>query len=336
MAILVTGAAGFIGYHLTKQLLSEGYSVVGIDNINTYYDIELKQSRLAEISKFLNNSSCAARDVHFNFFELDICNKDALRMLFMHHNFSRVYHLAAQAGVRYSLENPLLYQKVNGEGFLNVLELAREFDVAKFVYASSSSVYGNNPAPLSAEHHDVDSPVSLYAATKRSNELVAHVYNSLYHMTCVGLRFFTVYGPWGRPDMATFIFTKSILEGKPIKLFNNGKMRRSFTYIDDIIDGIMITCQRRQEDVMSHLIMNIGNDESVELERMVKILEGLLNKKAIIQYEPIQRGDVVNTAADITDARSLGFNPKVNIETGLRKFVQWYMSYYHILSNQRL
>jgi UDP-glucuronate 4-epimerase len=328
MAILVTGCAGFIGYHLTKRLLNEGFSVVGIDNVNAYYDIELKKNRLAELQK--------NADAEFSFYELDICNKEALKILFMHHDFEIVYHLAAQAGVRYSLENPLLYQKVNGEGFLNVLELAREHFVTKFVYASSSSVYGDNPAQLSAEHHNVDKPVSLYAATKRSNELVAHVYNSLYGISCTGLRFFTVYGPWGRPDMAYYIFTKSILENKTIKLFNCGKMSRSFTYVDDIVDGIMILCHNRREVTPGSLILNIGNDQSIELERMVKILEQLLNKRAIIQYDSLQLGDVINTAADITVARSLGFNPKVNLETGLRKFVQWYLDYYHIKSNQLL
>ena len=312
--ILVTGCAGFIGMHLCSKLLNDDYEVVGVDNLNDYYDIELKQNRLLKLKKFKN----------FEFFQFDISNKNELEKVFKNFSFDKVVNLAAQAGVRYSLENPNSYISSNILGFMNILECCRYYNIKGLVYASSSSVYGGNKLiPFSVEHN-VDSPISIYAASKKANELMAHSYNHLFGIRSTGLRFFTVYGPWGRPDMAMYIFTKKILKGKPISIFNKGKMKRDFTYIDDIINGVIASIENNYECE----IFNLGNSRSESLMEVVSILESNLGKKAIIEYEPLQPGDVKNTCADIEKSKDmLGFSPKTNIESGIELFVNWYKNY---------
>lgn len=312
--ILVTGAAGFIGFHLSKQLLSVGFDVIGIDNLNEYYDPTLKYNRL----KILQESE------RFLFYNSDICNYSEIEDIFKKQNIKKICHLAAQAGVRYSLSHPHVYQKSNGEGFLNILELARHNNIENFVYASSSSVYGTNIKTPFSESDPVEHPISIYAATKRSNELVAHSYSHLFGIPCSGLRFFTVYGPWGRPDMALFIFTRSILNNEPISIFNNGNMIRNFTYVEDIVDGIL----KVLNNPLPFEIYNIGNSRAETLLDFINEIEKNLGKKAIRKYLPLQPGDVPNTIADIEKIKGLGYEPKTNIDVGIKNFINWYINYY--------
>lgn len=335
MKILVTGAAGFVGYHLTQRLLEQDFTVVGIDNENDYYDPKLKEGRLEELK---GKSG-------FTYYKMDLSDTAAINELFEKHSFHTVINLAAQAGVRYSLQNPRAYIDSNIVGFTNILEGSRHFDVKHLIYASSSSVYGANTKMPFSEHDNVSHPVSLYAATKKSNELMAHTYSHLYGIPTTGLRFFTVYGPWGRPDMAYYSFTKDIIEGKPIKVFNHGKMKRDFTYIDDIVEGIVrltdkipqpnAEWNRHAADPGSsyapYKIYNIGNNQPVELMKFINTLEDLIGKKANMEYLPMQSGDVEATFADISDLQdAVGFNPSTPIEVGLEKFVKWYKSYYKV------
>ncbi|MFA7710235.1 MAG: NAD-dependent epimerase/dehydratase family protein [Candidatus Neomarinimicrobiota bacterium] len=317
MAVLVTGSAGFIGFHLARQLLSEGLQVIGYDNVNDYYDPSLKEARLRLLADFDN----------FTFFRADLCDSETLETVFKKQSIAKVVHLAAQAGVRYSLTNPFAYQRSNLQGFLNIIEAAKRAEVQNFIYASSSSVYGNNQKLPFSVSDNVDHPISLYAATKKSNELIAHVYAHLYQLPCTGFRFFTVYGPYGRPDMALFIFTKNILEGKPIDVYNFGKMKRDFTYIDDIIDGLRSALDKP----FAYEIFNLGNHRSENLMDFIHLIEEYSGHKARINFQPIQPGDVTETYADITDTTAkLGFMPKTNIREGIRLFLDWYFEYYHI------
>lgn len=332
MKILITGAAGFIGFHLAKRLLEEEHSVIGYDNLNEYYDVDLKLSRL----KILNSYS------NFAFFKGDLQDKEVLSEVFKSYEPTHVVNLAAQAGVRYSLTNPDIYIDSNIKGFLNVLECSKQYKIEHLVYASSSSVYGGNTKLPFSTTDNVDKPISLYAATKKANELMAYTYSHLFEIPTTGLRFFTVYGPWGRPDMALFLFTEAILKGIPIKVFNNGKMMRDFTYIDDIIDGVVklinnkpmfneSICKLPTSNVETapYRIYNIGNNNPVELEYFIEVLERFLGKKAIKEYFPIQPGDVPKTCADINDlVRDIGFRPSKSIEYGIEKFVEWYRQYY--------
>ncbi len=333
MQILITGAAGFIGATLAQRLLERGDKVVGIDNLNDYYDVSLKQARL---------NRCLAHPA-FRFEKLDIVDRAGMAGFFREHRFDAVMHLAAQAGVRYSIENPYAYIDANLVGFGNVLEGCRHGKVGHFAFASSSSVYGANTRLPFSEHDNVDHPVSLYAATKKANELMAHSYAHLYGLPCTGLRFFTVYGPWGRPDMALFKFTQGILEGRPIPVFNHGKMIRDFTYIDDIVEGVVRAIDRvpaptpawkaqNPDPATSHApyrIYNIGNHRPVELMHYIRVLEECLGRKAVLQMLPMQEGDVPATYADIADlTRDTGFNPATPVETGVARFVEWHRKYY--------
>lgn len=315
--IMVTGAAGFIGFHLSNTLLDMGESVIGVDNLNSYYDVSLKRSRLDILKSHKN----------FVFYKEEIQNFKALEKIFKQHRVDLICNLAAQAGVRYSLIDPFSYQKSNLEGFLNLLELARKYGITNFVYASSSSVYGTNKKiPFSVEDR-VDTPISLYGATKRADELIAHAYSHIYQIPCTGLRYFTVYGPWGRPDMALFIFTDAILKKRPINVFNHGRMRRDFTYIDDIVDGTIAALERPAP----YEIFNLGNSNSVGLLEFISTLEEELGQEAEKKLMPMQPGDVADTAADITKSRKLlGFDPKTPIREGIRKFVAWYRDYYDL------
>ncbi|NEW04728.1 NAD-dependent epimerase [Paenibacillus sp. SYP-B3998] len=333
MKILVTGAAGFIGYHLAANLLQNGYSVVGVDNLNNYYDVGLKEDRL-------NGLTAYSEYTHYTF---DLCDQAALDHVFASHEFSAVVHLAAQAGVRYSMVNPMAYIDSNITAFTHMLECSRKNNLAHFIYASSSSVYGANVKMPFSVHDAVDHPVSLYAATKKANELMAHTYSHLYGLPTTGLRFFTVYGPWGRPDMAYFSFTKAISEGKPIQVFNEGQMMRDFTYIDDIVQGIVRLLGRppvSNEDwdrahpdpstsYAPYKIYNIGNNQPVPLMKFIHTIEECLGKKAIIEYMPMQPGDVQATFADINEiTKEVGFSPQTSIEDGIKAFVHWYSFYY--------
>ncbi|MFE6798911.1 NAD-dependent epimerase [Paenibacillus chitinolyticus] len=325
--ILVTGAAGFIGFHLIHKLLDEGQIVVGLDNLNDYYDVQLKKDRLAQLGKRPS----------FHFVEGDLENADTVNSLFEAHKPAVVINLAAQAGVRYSLENPSAYISSNIVGFTNILEACRTYKVKHLIYASSSSVYGlNKKIPFSVED-SVDHPASLYAATKKSNELMAHTYSHLFGIPSTGLRFFTVYGPWGRPDMAYFSFTQKILQGKPIAVFNHGDMRRDFTYIDDIVEGIVRLVDHPPqsktgadgEKAAPYSIYNIGNNKPVPLMKFIQVLEDCLGQKAVIDFQPMQPGDVKETFADIDAlAKEVGFAPSTSIEVGLKRFVEWYTEYY--------
>ncbi len=313
--ILVTGAAGFIGFHVCRRLLADGELVVGVDNLNPYYDPALKRDRLRMLEEHPD----------FRFHKVDLEDFQALGEVFQAGPIDRVCHLAAQAGVRYSITDPFAYQKSNLEGFLNILELIRRHGTLHLVYASSSSVYGKNQKiPFSVDDR-VDHPISLYAATKKANELMAHAYSYLYGIPCTGLRYFTVYGPWGRPDMALFIFTKAILEGRPIEVYNHGHMKRDFTYIDDIVDGTLAALKRPA----AYELFNLGNSATVELVEFIRLLEEALGQQAEKRLLPLQPGDVPATAADIDRAKEkLGFNPKTTIEEGIRRFVAWYREYY--------
>ncbi|MDR2051607.1 MAG: NAD-dependent epimerase [Deltaproteobacteria bacterium] len=333
MRILITGVAGFIGFFLSRRFLEEGRQVWGIDNLSPYYDPELKKDRLSALKKHKR----------FYFEKLDLADAPALNRLFAEGNFTHVINLAAQAGVRYSVINPAAYVQSNLLGFANLLECCRHYPVEHLVYASSSSVYGLNAKIPFSPRDAVGHPVSLYAATKKAGELLAHSYSHLYGIPCTGLRFFTVYGPWGRPDMAYFSFTRRILAGEPIQLFNQGKMRRDFTYIGDIIRGVAACVENPAEadaewnplspaqDSSSapYRIYNLGNNNSVELERFVAVLEDALRLKAVIEYLPMQPGDVQTTFADIeSSSRNLNFTPEVSLEEGLPEFVRWYKNYY--------
>ena len=330
--ILVTGAAGFIGYHVSRYLLERGDRVVGIDNLNAYYSVRLKEDRLAQLRPF---------DA-FRFERIDLVEGDRLAGLFAEESFDRVIHLAAQAGVRYSLENPNAYIQSNLVGFGHILEACRHHDIEHLVYASSSSVYGSNTKMPFSVADRVDHPVSLYAATKKANELMAHTYSHLYQLPTTGLRFFTVYGPWGRPDMALYLFTEAIVEGQPIRVFNHGKMQRDFTYIDDVVEGVVRTCDRPAEpnpdwngaepDAGSsrapYRIYNIGNHTPVELGYFIEVLEKALGMEAQKEYLPMQPGDVPATYADVEAlALAVGFAPKTPIEKGIARFVDWYRRY---------
>jgi len=315
MKTLVTGAAGFIGFHVARTLLESGHEVVGIDNLNPYYDVSLKRGRLELITS----------NPLFTFYHADINDLAALETIFSDHAIDRICNLAAQAGVRYSLQNPFAYEESNLKGFLNLLELARRYPVRNFVFASSSSVYGNNrKLPFSIED-TVDTPISLYAATKKANELMAHAYSHLFDIPLTGLRYFTVYGPWGRPDMALFLFTEAILNGTPIEIYNFGRMKRDFTYIDDIVDGTIAALNTP----FKYEIFNLGNSETVELMQLIETIEEELGITAAKNFMPLQPGDVPETYADIEKTqRLLGFSPKTSIRSGIRKFLSWYRSYY--------
>jgi UDP-glucuronate 4-epimerase len=332
--ILVTGAAGFIGYHVARMLLQRGEPVLGLDNLNDYYDVRLKYARLDQLTPFKQ----------FTFVKADVADRTALSSIFSSHSIRSVVHLAAQAGVRYSLVNPYAYIEANISGFLNILENCRNTKVKHLVFASSSSVYGGNTRMPFSVHDNVDHPVSLYAVTKKSNELMAHAYAHLYDIPCTGLRFFTVYGPWGRPDMALFTFTKAILAGRPIDVFNYGNMRRDFTYIDDIAEGVLRVLDKpaSSHSVWSgdapdpgtssapYRIYNIGNHDPVELTYLIEVLEKTLGKTAQRNLLPMQPGDVPATYADVDDLiRDLGFKPATPIDVGLQRFVDWYRNYYH-------
>lgn len=323
--ILVTGAAGFIGAAVAERLLQRGESVVGLDNLNDYYEPRLKLDRLARVR-------AAPGGERFNFRQMDLGDSDGLQRLFAEHRFSRVVHLAAQAGVRYSLTHPQAYIDSNMRGFLNVLECVRNHPVRHCVYASSSSVYGSNTKMPFAESDRVDDPVSLYAVTKRANELMAGVYARQFGVPLTGLRFFTVYGPWGRPDMAPMKFTKAILAGEPIGVYNQGRMLRDFTYIDDIVEGVLAVLDlpaAAQGDGIPHRVFNIGNNQPQPLLHFIDVLEQALGRKAVRQFLPMQQGDVVATAADIERLReATGWQPTTSIEAGLPRMVRWYQDYY--------
>jgi len=335
MKILVTGAAGFIGSTLALKLLERGDSVCGIDNMNDYYDVRLKEARLQRIKDHR----------HFEFQKLDIIDREAMAELFQKQKFDAVMHLAAQAGVRYSITNPQSYIDSNLVGFGNILEGSRHSGVKHLAFASSSSVYGANTKLPFSEHDNVDHPVSLYAATKKANELMAHSYSHLYDLPCTGLRFFTVYGPWGRPDMALFKFTKGILGGDPIPVFNHGKMIRDFTYIDDIVEGVVRVIDRPASpnpdwsgktpdsatSYAPYRIYNIGNNQPVELMRYIEVLEQSLGKKAKLEMLPMQDGDVPATYANTENLENdVGFRPRTSVEHGIAKFVEWYKSYHRV------
>ncbi|HET9122585.1 MAG TPA: NAD-dependent epimerase [Acidiferrobacteraceae bacterium] len=333
--ILVTGAAGFIGSTLSLRLLERGDTVVGLDNLNDYYSVALKQARLTRLKAHPG----------FRFEQLDVADRDAIAALFAREHFDGVVNLAAQAGVRYSIQNPHAYVDSNLVGFVNLLEGARHSHVGHFVFASSSSVYGANERQPFSEHDAVDHPISLYAASKKANELMAHSYAHLFGLPCTGLRFFTVYGPWGRPDMALFLFTKGILAGQPIKVFNHGRMVRDFTYIDDIVEGVVRVLDQpaaanAQWDGASpdpatskapYRIYNIGNNRPIELMRYIEVLEECLGKKAIIEYLPMQDGDVPSTVADVSAlTQATGFAPATTVEEGVSRFVRWYLEYHEV------
>jgi UDP-glucuronate 4-epimerase len=351
MKILVTGTAGFIGFHLARRLIQEGHTVIGLDSINDYYDVNLKYNRLSfsgiEKDRIEYNKLVRAKgDIPYRFVKLNLEDRENLNLLFKNEKFDTVCNLAAQAGVRYSLTNPYAYIDSNITGFINILEACRHTGVKHLAYASSSSVYGLNETIPFSEKDNVDHPISLYAATKKANELMAHTYSHLFGLPTTGLRFFTVYGPWGRPDMALFIFTKAILEGKPIHVFNNGEMERDFTYVDDIVEGIFRLLIKEPPKGNSHWdgkdpdpstspapykIYNIGNSKPVKLMDFIHTIENNLEKKAIIEFMPMQAGDVRQTFADV-DAlvNSTGIKPHITMIEGVRKFVLWYQDYFNV------
>jgi UDP-glucuronate 4-epimerase len=331
--VLVTGAAGFIGFHLTRRLLRDGCQVMGLDNINSYYDVALKEARLEALKDESN----------FMFVKMDLTDREQVAKFFTRQEFDVVVNMAAQAGVRYSIENPYAYLDSNLIGFVNLLECCRHNKVKHFVFASSSSVYGANSTMPFSVHHNVDHPVSLYAATKKANELMAHTYSHLYRLPTTGLRFFTVYGPWGRPDMALFLFTRAILEDQPLKVFNHGKMQRDFTYIDDIVEGVVRVMGRLPQpnpdwsgaapdpgtSSAPYKIYNIGNNNPVELIKFIKVIEAALGKQAQKEFMDLQPGDVVATYADVDDLmEDVGFKPATPIEVGVERFVEWFKDFY--------
>lgn len=333
--ILVTGAAGFIGYHLSSLLLEQGEQVVGLDNLNDYYSVELKRARLEQIQAHEN----------FSFVQADLADTNAINALFDRHSFSRVVHLAAQAGVRYSITNPRAYIDSNLVGFGNILEACRHSNCEHLLYASSSSVYGSNKLQPFSVHHAVDHPISLYAATKKANELMAHTYSHLYGLPTTGLRFFTVYGPWGRPDMALYLFTKAIFENQPINVFNNGQMKRDFTYIDDIVKALEKLLDTMPEPASDfdpfapdpgssecpYRVYNIGNSKPEELGYFIEVLERAIGREAKKNYLPLQQGDVLESFADVSDLEKvINFKPSTSIETGIENFVRWYKAFHGI------
>jgi UDP-glucuronate 4-epimerase len=333
--ILVTGAAGFIGFHLSRRLLERGETVVGLDNLNDYYDVQLKEDRLRQLDG----------EAAFHFHRIDLTDSAAIVRLCETERFETVVHLAAQAGVRYSLSNPQVYVQSNLVGFANVLEGCRHNEVKHLVYASSSSVYGANTKMPFSVHHTVDHPGSLYAATKKANELMAHTYSQLYSLPTTGLRFFTVYGPWGRPDMAMFLFTKAILENRPLDVFNHGQMRRDFTYVDDIVEGVIRICDRIPEPNLNwsgddpdpgtslapYKLYNIGNNQPVELMQLIETLERCIGREAQKNFLPMQPGDLPATYADVDDLiRDVGFKPGMPLAEGVDRFVKWYREYYRV------
>jgi len=334
MRVLVTGGAGFIGFFTTQALLKQGHEVIGIDNLNDYYDVNLKHGRLAFLKQFCIDHNCTDQ---YRFIEMDIADREAMAELFENNPFDRVIHLAAQAGVRYSIENPHAYVDSNLVGFVNVLEGCRQQKTAHLLYASSSSVYGmNSKIPFSTEDR-VDFPISLYAASKKSNELMAHTYSHLYGIPTTGLRFFTVYGPWGRPDMAYFSFTQKILKGETIDIFNYGEMQRDFTYIDDIVEGVIRVMdyipQPQKSDITTaeapYKIYNIGNNQPIKLERFIQAIEKAAGKKAVRNNLPMQAGDVPRTFADVSDLMDdVDFKPATEIEEGIQKFMDWFKAFY--------
>lgn len=335
MKILVTGAAGFIGFHVAQRLLARGDTVVGLDNLNDYYDVSLKEARLAELQEH----------DRFRFVRLDVADGPGMAALFRHRGFDRVIHLAAQAGVRYSLENPHAYVDSNVVGFMNVLDACRETGVEHLVYASTSSVYGANTAMPFSVHQNVDHPLSMYAATKKANELMAHTYAHLHRLPVTGLRFFTVYGPWGRPDMALFKFTRAILAGEPIDVYNYGDHRRDFTYVDDIAEGVVRATDHvatpdpnwsgetpdPASSAAPYRVYNIGNNRPVELMRYIQVLEQCLGREAEKNLLPMQQGDVPDTWADAEElVRDVGYRPDTPVEEGVQRFVAWYRDYYRV------
>lgn len=335
MKVLVTGAAGFIGYHVARRLLERGDTVVGLDNLNDYYDVGLKEARLARLREF----------PAFAFVRADLADREAVERVFATHGFDAVVNLAAQAGVRYAAENPHVYVSSNVTGFLHVLEGCRHHKVGHLVFASTSSVYGANTDMPFSEHRPAEHPITLYAATKKANESMAHSYAHLFGVACTGLRFFTVYGPWGRPDMALFLFTRAILAGEPLKVYNHGKHKRSFTYIDDIVDGIVLALDNSpagdadwrgdQPDPATSAapfrLFNIGGQDSVGLLRYIDVLEKALDRKAELELLPMQAGDVPESHADTTAIETaLGYRPKVSIEQGVPRFVDWYREYHGV------
>lgn len=334
MKVLITGAAGFIGFHLAQNLLKEGHEVIGIDNINNYYDIRLKFDRLKELGIEKENAvqfhkSSINGNGLFEFIRMNIEDREALPELFKKHNFDVVCNLAAQAGVRYSIENPQAYIDSNIQGFINILECCRHYRVKRLVYASSSSVYGNSDSIPFKETQNVDHPISLYAATKKSNELMAHTYSHLYGIETIGLRFFTVYGPWGRPDMAMFLFTDAILNDKPIKVFNNGDLARDFTYIDDIIIGVKKTLFTDLKDNKLYQLYNIGNNSPVQLLDFIQKIERITGKDAKKIMLPMQAGDVHRTFADTSALMDVfDYRPSTTISVGVKNFVEWYINYF--------
>ena len=336
MKVLVTGTAGFIGSYVAERLLARGDEVVGLDNLNDYYDVTLKQARLA---RFADRPG-------YTHVHADLADRHAMERAFAEYRPQRVVHLAAQAGVRYAAENPHVYTSSNVVGFLHVLEGCRQYGVEHLVFASTSSVYGANTAMPFSEHKSAEHPLTLYAATKKANEQMAHSYAHLYGIPCTGLRFFTVYGPWGRPDMALFLFTKAILAGEPIRVFNQGRHKRSFTYVDDIVEGVIRTLDKvpsidarwnsdmpdpASSGVAPYRLFNIGNERPVELLRYIEVLEQNLGRKAVMELLPLQPGDVPDTEADVTDLiQAVGYRPQVSVETGIDNFVRWYRAYYGV------
>ena len=346
--ILVTGSAGFIGFHVARSLLEKGLQVIGLDNLNDYYDPKLKQARLAEtgidFKELKPGVACVSRSFPgYTFYHADLRDREIPEKIFNDHKITRVVHLAAQAGVRYSLENPRSYIENNISGFLNILEECRNHRIKHLVYASSSSVYGLNKRMPFSVHNNVDHPVSLYAASKKSNELMAHSYSYLFGLPTSGLRFFTVYGPWGRPDMALFLFTRNILQGEPIDVYNFGKMERDFTYIDDIVSGILKVLEQTPEGILSwdalkpdpstspapYRVYNIGHNSPVELMDFIREIEKQTGKKARLNMMPLQPGDVEKTWADTSDLEKyFGYRPQTDYREGIRKFINWYLMYY--------
>ncbi len=334
-SILITGAAGFIGFHLSKKFMDNGYQVVGIDNLNDYYDVNLKKSRLAILEE---NSS-------FKFYKTELDDIESLKKIFGDNKFEYVVNLAAQAGVRYSLINPFAYTSSNITGFVNILERCKDHKIKHLLYASSSSVYGANTKMPFSTNDNIDHPISLYAATKKANELMAHTYSSSFGLPTTGLRFFTVYGPWGRPDMALFLFTKAILEGKPIDVYNHGKMKRDFTYVDDIVEGVYRLTWKIPEPDTSwssdnpnpstsfapYAVFNIGNNSPVELMDFISAIEKHTGKEAIKNFMPIQTGDVPATFADVSGLeKAIDYKPKMSVDLGIQKFIKWYRDFYKI------
>ena len=337
MKILITGAAGFIGYHTTKRFLANGDLVVGIDNINDYYSIKLKEARLSELGIdpsdiAYGQTKISAAYPNFSFIQCDITDRVLLPELFQTNHFDCIINLAAQAGVRYSIKNPWAYIESNITGFFNVLECCRIFDISHLVYASSSSIYGNNSHIPFSETDRVDNQESLYAATKKADEILATSYNNMYHLKLTGLRFFTVYGPWGRPDMAPILFANAISNDKTIKVFNNGDLLRDFTYVDDIVEGLFLVVTQSKKDIKEHKVYNIGCSNPVKLMDFISIMESAFHKKAIKEMLPMQPGDVFQTYADTSALESdFGYKPKTTLKEGIRTFVDWYKQYSHLL-----